>query len=61
MIAVGLFVEIDTLEDMTMGRAGLFKSGSAYLLGVQALACACVIVWSGALSFTILKVTKTLR
>ncbi|XP_013397780.1 putative ammonium transporter 3 [Lingula anatina] len=54
LLAVGLFVEIDYLEDMTKGHAGLFKGGGMYLLGVQSLAVICIIVWSAALSVLML-------
>ncbi len=54
MLAVGLFVDIDPLEDMTAGRRGLFHGGGFYLLGVQTLAVVCIIAWSGLVSFILL-------
>ena len=46
MIAVGLFVEEEPLEGFSAVR-GLFKGGSAKLLGVQILTCVVITVWSG--------------
>lgn len=46
MIAVGLFVEEEQLEGFSSVR-GLFKGGSAKLLGVQILTCVVVVVWAG--------------
>ncbi|CAL1295646.1 unnamed protein product [Larinioides sclopetarius] len=55
MIAVGLFVDNDSLLNLTHGRSGLFKGGGLYLLGVQVLACFAVSVWSMTTTFLILK------
>lgn len=46
MIAVGLFVEEEPLEGLSSVR-GLFKGGSAKLLGVQVLTCVVITVWAG--------------
>ena len=46
MIAVGLFVEEEPLEGFSQVY-GLFKGGSAKLLGVQVLACVVIAAWSG--------------
>ena len=54
MLAVGLFVDIDPLEDMTAGRRGLFHGGGFYLLGVQTLAVVSIIGWSALVSFLLL-------
>ncbi|XP_050725760.1 putative ammonium transporter 3 [Eriocheir sinensis] len=54
MIAIGLFVQADTLEGMTNGYSGLFRGGGFYLLGVQSLACLCISVWSMSATFIIL-------
>ena len=58
MIAVGLFVERDPIEDLTSGRAGLFKGGGVYLLGVQLLACVCIIAWSASTTYILLAVRE---
>ena len=59
MIIVGLLVENDpTIEDIDRGNLGLFKGGGVYLLGVQLLACLCIIVWSGAITFILLIVSR---
>ena len=55
MVIVGFLVENDpTIEDYDRGNTGLFKGGGFYLLGVQLLACLCIIVWSGAITFILL-------
>lgn len=46
MIAVGLFVEEERLEGFSDVH-GLFKGGSAKLLGVQILACVVIAAWAG--------------
>ena len=48
---VGLFVEVEPLEDLHNGQLGLFKGGGFYLIGVQTLACVCIIAWSATISF----------
>lgn len=58
MIAVGLFVDIDTIEDVTRGRAGLFHGGGFYLLGVQLLAIVAIFAWSGITSFITLWIIR---
>ena len=57
MIAVGLFAELDPIEDLTQMRKGLFKGGGVYLLGVQILSCVTIIAWAAATSFIILEVS----
>ena len=59
MLAVGLFAEKDLLEGFS-SYAGLFHGGGFYLLGVQLLACVCFILWSGTVTFLIIKVTSFL-
>ena len=55
MIIVGFLVENDpTIEDYDRGNIGLLKGGGFYLLGVQLLACLCIVVWSGAVTFVLL-------
>ncbi|KAL5005471.1 hypothetical protein ScPMuIL_018927 [Solemya velum] len=54
MIAVGLFADVDPIEDKTFGRSGLFQSGNFHLLGVQMLSVVCIVVWSGFVSFLLL-------
>lgn len=45
-LAVGIFAENPFPLDTTDGRSGLLHGGGWYLLGVQALACICLAVWS---------------
>ncbi|CAN7980264.1 unnamed protein product, partial [Ixodes pacificus] len=54
MLAVGLFVEMDTLLRLSRGGTGLFRGGGWYLLGVQALAVLIISVWSCVATFIIL-------
>ncbi|XP_071537950.1 putative ammonium transporter 2 isoform X2 [Panulirus ornatus] len=54
MVAIGLFVQEDTLIGFTGGHAGVFRGGGFYLLGVQCLACLCISVWAMCSTFTIL-------
>ncbi len=56
MLIVGLLVEHDPLEEYNRGNAGLFKGGGVYLLGVQALACLCIMVWAGGITLMLLVV-----
>ena len=59
MIVSGLLVENDpTVEDIDRGNLGLFKGGGFYLLGVQLLACVCIMVWSGSVTFILLVVSR---
>lgn len=58
MIAVGLFVENDSLLNMTKGLSGLFKGGGFYFLLIQLLSCLCTALWSMATTFILLKVSK---
>lgn len=46
MLAVGLFAENPKPLGTTSGRDGLFQGGGWYLLGVQALTCVCLSLWS---------------
>lgn len=46
MIAVGLFVERDTLENTFSETYGAFKGGHVKILGVQLLACVSITVWT---------------
>ena len=58
MLAVGLFVDIDPIEDLTQGRKGLLKGGGPYVLGVQVFACVCITAWSAIISFILLLVSN---
>ncbi|XP_047740725.1 putative ammonium transporter 3 [Hyalella azteca] len=60
MLAIGLFVKADTLLGMTHGRSGLFRGGGFYLLGIQALACVVVMLWSTSVTFILLKLIDKL-
>ncbi|XP_023240329.1 putative ammonium transporter 3 [Centruroides sculpturatus] len=55
MIAVGLFIDADTLLHLSSGNKGLFKGGGFYLLGIQLLSCLCIASWSITTTFLILK------
>lgn len=57
MLTIGLFVEQDKVEGLNNQQLGLFKGGGVYSLGVQALACVCLITWSAILTFIILLVS----
>ena len=61
MLAVGLFGKDDRIERYTQGRSGLFHGGGGYLLGIQALTCLCVILWSTILTFLMLYVSVKLE
>lgn len=58
MLVVGLFADIDPIENVTRGRAGLFHGGGAYLLGVQILAIVCISTWSAVCSLVLLSIIK---
>ncbi|XP_074651675.1 putative ammonium transporter 3 [Tubulanus polymorphus] len=55
MLSLGFFCDVDPVIDASGGQAGLFHGGGFRLLGVQTLACVCVIAWSAATSFIMLK------
>ncbi|XP_077562777.1 putative ammonium transporter 2 [Haemaphysalis longicornis] len=54
MLAVGLFVERDSLLRLSRGGAGVFRGGGFYLLGVQALAVLTISTWSCLSTYAIL-------
>ncbi|GIY63278.1 putative ammonium transporter 3 [Caerostris darwini] len=54
MLAVGLFVERDTLMELSHGLTGLFRGGGWKLLGVQFLAVLVVTTWSMITTFLLL-------
>nr|XP_037279711.1 LOW QUALITY PROTEIN: putative ammonium transporter 3 [Rhipicephalus microplus] len=54
MLAVGLFVERDSLLRLSRGGAGVFRGGGFYLLGVQAVAVLAISAWSCASTYAIL-------
>ncbi|XP_042871426.1 putative ammonium transporter 3 [Penaeus japonicus] len=54
MVSIGLFVEADSLLGMTGGKAGLFRGGGFYLLGVQTLACVVTSIWAMSVTFCLL-------
>ena len=58
MLAVGLFVDIDRLEDFSGGLKGLNWGGGFYLLGIQVLAIACITAWSMTVTFLLLTVCE---
>ena len=55
MLAVGLFAEKDILEGFS-SYAGLFHGGGFYLLGVQLFASICCMLWSGTVTYLIIRV-----
>ncbi len=57
MVAVGLFAEKDLLEGLSK-HGGLLRGGGFYLLGVQLLACVCLIAWAATTTFTLIWVNK---
>lgn len=54
MLAVGLFVERDSLLRLSRGGAGVFRGGGFYLLGVQAVAVLAISAWSCVSTYAIL-------
>ncbi|KAL1441816.1 hypothetical protein MTO96_008323 [Rhipicephalus appendiculatus] len=54
MLAVGLFVEKDSLLRLSRGGAGVFRGGGFYLLGVQAVAVLAITAWSCVSTYVIL-------
>lgn len=56
MMVVGMLVEDDPVENYDRGNYGLLKGGGFYLIGVQVLACICIMVWSGTITFILLMV-----
>lgn len=57
MIAVGLFVENDSVMKLSKEEAGVFRHGGFYLLGVQVLAVIIIGVWSSLTTFILLWVS----
>ncbi|XP_076443996.1 putative ammonium transporter 2 [Babylonia areolata] len=61
LVAVGLFVEDDDVEDLSGNRNGLLKGGGLYLLAVQLLSIVCEAVWSVTTTFImLLAIDKTI-
>ncbi|GBL72459.1 Putative ammonium transporter 3 [Araneus ventricosus] len=56
MIAVGLFVEKDSMLAFSKGEAGVFQRGGFYLLGIQTLSIIIVGVWSLLMTYILLSV-----
>ncbi|XP_055928659.1 putative ammonium transporter 3 [Argiope bruennichi] len=57
MVAVGLFVEKDSMLALSKGEAGVFqKGGGFYLLGIQTLSVIIVGVWSLFMTYILLRV-----
>ena len=56
MIAAGIFVDIDRLEDFSGGLKGTNYGGGFYLMGVQILAIVCITAWTVVTTFTLLYV-----
>ncbi|XP_071102710.1 putative ammonium transporter 3 [Haliotis cracherodii] len=58
LLAVGLFVEQEPIENLTGGLSGLFHGGGWYLLGIQTLSAVCEIAWSATTTFILLFIIK---
>ncbi|XP_032239298.2 putative ammonium transporter 3 [Nematostella vectensis] len=64
MIAVGMFVEIDRLENTFSNTYGAFKGGHVKILGIQLLACVVISAWTVvtvALQFKVIDLVFGLR
>lgn len=61
MIAVGLFVEKDSILKLSKGEAGVFRHGGFYLLGIQVLAVIVVGFWSSLTTFLLLWVSPLMQ
>lgn len=46
MLAVGMFVEPDRLEETFSNTYGAFKGGNVKILGIQVLACVVISIWT---------------
>ncbi|CAN7943952.1 unnamed protein product [Ixodes hexagonus] len=55
LLAVGIFIDADTILLMSSGNSGLLKGGGMYLLGLQALTALCITAWSVVVSYILLK------
>ncbi len=53
-MAVGLFADNPIPLETTSGRAGLFKGGGWYLLGIQSLSALCLTCWGICSTFLLL-------
>lgn len=54
VVAVGLFADNPIPLETTSGRAGLFKGGGWYLLGIQSLSALCLTCWGVCSTFLLL-------
>lgn len=54
VVAVGLFADNPIPLETTNGRAGLFKGGGWYLLGIQSLSALCLTCWGICSTFLLL-------
>ena len=61
MLITGLFVGDDPVEKTNRGMLGLVHGGGFRLLGVQTLACVCIIAWASAVTFIQLFVSVKTR
>ncbi|GFY36978.1 putative ammonium transporter 3 [Trichonephila inaurata madagascariensis] len=60
MIAVGLFLEEDSLLSLSKGEAGIFQKADFHLLGVQSLSLIVVGAWSVLTTYTLLQIINLL-
>ena len=58
MLAAGIFVDIDKIESFGGDSRGIIHGGGFRLLGLQTLACACLMVWSMSVTFVMLFVSE---
>ncbi|KAL8606939.1 hypothetical protein ACOMHN_048735 [Nucella lapillus] len=56
LLAVGLFVEDDNVENLTGDLSGVLKGGGFYLLSIQLLSILCEALWSSSTTFLLLLV-----
>ena len=53
MLSVGFFMSEDDISGLSNGKAGVFHHGDGSSIGVQLLACVCIITWSGTIALVI--------
>lgn len=60
MLAVGLFIDKDPIENLGGEMVGLFHGGGFYSLGIQTLAVVSICTWSMLVTFIMLFVSSFL-
>ena len=56
---MGLFMHEDPIAGLNNGEKGVFYGGDGTSLGVQLLACVCIIGWIGVCTFLTTLVSQT--